>query len=266
MARLVKQVSLPVERDEPLDPDAVERVAKWIVGAKRVVAFTGAGISTESGLADFRGPDGVWTRRDRGLPPPKSKRLEEVKPNRGHYALVKLQDLGKLDYLVSQNVDNLHRLSGADPERLAELHGNHSMVKCVECDARFEKSEVGWDDRRHGSGYRTSRPRKGQPTCPECGGRLISSVVNFGDPMPQRELSESLRQARQCDVMLVVGSSLVVHPAADVPLAAYRAGAKLAIVNRGETPMDHLAHVRVWGSAGEFLEALAARVETLLKS
>ncbi len=239
----------------------IETAAKIIMDAERVVAFTGAGISTESGLPDYRGPDGVWTRRDKGLPPkPMKKPWSSVEPNRGHLALVALQKLGKLDHLISQNVDNLHLKSGIDPDTIAELHGNTTLMRCLECDRQFPKDEVGWDERRWGKGYRTQRPRRGQPTCPVCGGRIISSVVNFGDPLLAKELEESVAQSKRCDTMLVVGSSLLVSPANLMPEYALENGAKLILINKGETPFDTKAHVRIWESAGEVLSAILDRV------
>ncbi|MGQ9582496.1 MAG: SIR2 family NAD-dependent protein deacylase [Thermoplasmatota archaeon] len=241
--------------DEGGFEERVARLAEWIKCAKRLVVFTGAGISTESGVPDYRGPDGVWTRRDMGLPPPPMARPPwECEPNRGHMAIVELQKMGKLDLLISQNVDNLHIKSGVMRERMVELHGNSTLLRCLRCDRLIPKSEAGWDDRAHGRGYRTDAPRPGQPRCP-CGGRLVSSVVNFGDPMPRQELERAYRRSSECDLFIVVGSSLVVSPAAEMPLCALRAGARLVIINRGETPYDALADLRFHEGAGETLEA-----------
>ena len=172
----------------------IETGARWIAACQRLVAFTGAGISTDSGLPDFRGPDGVWTRRDKKLPPPPLKApLSQLKPNAGHMALVELQEMGKLSFLISQNVDNLHLKSGIKPQLLAELHGNATLMKCLACQKSLTKTEVGWDEKRWGQGYRTSSPRQGQPTCPDCSSRLVSSVVNFGDSMPEREMELASR-------------------------------------------------------------------------
>jgi NAD-dependent deacetylase len=160
--------------------------------------------------------------------------------------------MGKLKFLISQNVDNLHIESGIPLDMLAELHGNGKRVKCLECDARFTKEEVGWDEARFGKGYRTYKPVRGQPECPECGGRIISSVVNFGDPMPEKEMKMSSKHAKDCDLFIVLGSSLVVTPAADLPrLARHSTGAKLVIVNKGETPMDDECDLRFWEGIGE---------------
>ena len=232
----------------------VETIARWLGESEHVVAFTGAGISTDSGIPDFRGPEGVWTRRDAGLPPPQWRvSPDKVGPNASHLALVELQRLGRLRFLITQNTDNLHRASGIDPRILAELHGNGQLMRCLSCDRFYERQEVGWDARRWGPGYRTQRPVAGQPPCPDCGGRLISSVVNFGDPMPEKELLLSAEHARRCDLILVLGSSLVVNPAASLVGLAVRSGARVVLVNRGETPYDEVVSLRVWEGIAEVI-------------
>jgi NAD-dependent deacetylase len=239
----------------------VETISTWVLESEHVVAFTGAGISTDSGIPDFRGPDGVWTRRDVGLPSPQWKvRPGEVRPNPSHLALAELQRLGKLAFLITQNTDGLHRESGIDPDRLAELHGNGRLVRCLGCDRQFPRAEVGWGRQRWGPGYRTDRPKPGQPACPGCGGRLISSVVNFGDPLPRKELERAAEHARACDLMLVLGSSLVVNPAAALVAVAIKAGARTVLVNRGETPYDAAVTLRVAAGIGDVLPAAVDRV------
>jgi mono-ADP-ribosyltransferase sirtuin 6 len=223
-----------------------ETIAHWIIWSKHIVVFTGAGISTESGIPDFRGPDGVWTRRDAGLPPPQWRVApDQVAPNPSHMAIVTLQGLGKLQYLITQNTDNLHRRSGIDPDLLAELHGNGQMMRCLDCDREYTREHVGWNTRKFGPGYRTKTPVAGQPSCMVCGGRLISSVVNFGDSLPQKELMLAGEHARQCDLMLVLGSSLTVQPAASLVGSALRSGARVILVNQGETPYDSIATLRL---------------------
>ena len=141
--------------------ERIETLAHWLHGARYPVFFTGAGISTESGLPDFRGPDGLWTRKDKGLgPPPMVKPWDSVEPNGGHIALFELQRLGKLKFLISQNVDNLHLKSGIDPELMAELHGNIAKLRCTRCEKTIDRSL--------------------NKTLCSCGGTLVSSVVNFG--------------------------------------------------------------------------------------
>ena len=234
--------------------DKIRKTIEWIAGSDRMVIFTGAGVSTESGLPDYRGPDGVWTRRDKGLPPHQSKNMSEVYPNRTHYSIVELMKMENLGFLISQNVDNLHLASGIPEDRIAELHGNHAMMKCLDCDNRLSFTNGGWDKSIWGQGYRTQKPKEGQPGCPRCSGRLISSVVNFGDPMPEREISISIERSKTCELFMVIGSSLVVTPAANLPEYAIESGSKLIIINQGETPFDDLADIRFWENAGMVME------------
>ena len=226
--------------------ERVEKLAQWISETKYIVVFTGAGISTESGLRDFRGPDGLWTRRDKGLSTPRQD-FTGAEPNNGHHAIMELQKLGKLAFLISQNVDNLHLKSGIKPELLAELHGNLTKVRCVSCEFKMDRVE-------------------GEEKCPLCGGRLVSTVVNFGDSLPAKDLQESYKHSQKCDLFIVVGSSLVVYPAADMPAVALEAGAKLVIINQGETPFDKNSHLRFTEKIGEVLPPAVTRLKELLKS
>ena len=203
----------------------IDQLIQWMFEANQIVIFTGAGISTDSGIPDFRGPDGVWTRRDKGLPPKDPNRdWSESDPNMAHVAVFDLQELGKLQFLVSQNIDNLHLKSGIKFDKLAELHGNVARLRCVRCDTTFPKD-----------------PRIA--SC-DCGGSLKSSVVHFGDSLPMQDLQDSFMYARNCDLFIVIGSSLVVTPAANIPVEAYENQAKLVIINKGETPLDGIAHLR----------------------
>jgi NAD-dependent deacetylase len=234
--------------------ESIEQIAQWIIESRHVVAFTGAGISTDSGIPDFRGPNGAWTRRDAGLPPPAwGVAPGQVQPNRSHLALVELQRIGKLRFLITQNTDNLHRQSGIEPEILSELHGNGKLVRCLSCDRQFTRQEAGWDADRFGPGYRTQKPVPGQPVCPSCGGRLISSVVNFGDPMPGRELELATAHALSSDLMIVLGSSLMVNPAASLVGLAIEARARTILVNQGETPYDDAVDLRLSIGIGEVI-------------
>lgn len=212
--------------------------------AKHLVVFTGAGISTESGLPDFRGPDGIWTRQAKGLPT-KSRDFSSVEPNAGHLAIVDLQKLGKLSFLISQNVDNLHLRSGIHPDLLAELHGNVTKLRCTRCETQVNKSA-------------------NMDRC-FCGGRLVSSVVNFGQSLPQKELADSYWHSRNCDLFIVAGSSLVVTPAADMPRVALQSGARLVIINQGETPLDRAAHLQFGERTGEVLPPAVDRLKKLMK-
>ena len=230
--------------DEQLDKK-LQILAQWLYELRYPVVFTGAGISTGSGLPDFRGPDGVWTRQDKGLPPrPMSKSWDKVNPNSGHYAIVELQKLGKLKFLISQNVDNLHLKSGIRSELLAELHGNMTKLRCKLCEKTMDQ---------------ISRKTK----C-LCGGRLVSSVVDFGQSLPEKDLSLSFEHSRNSDLFIVVGSSLVVTPAAEMPREALTAGAKLAIINQGETPFDTQAHLRFHEEIGEVLPRAVKRLKRLM--
>ncbi len=224
----------------------IETLAQWMYEAKYLVVFTGAGVSTESGLPDFRGPDGLWTRKDKGLPPPPQQRpWSEVDPNAGHYAIKELQDLGRLKFLISQNVDNLHLKSGIRPELLAELHGNLTKMRCQRCERTMDKD--------------TSVSSCG------CGGSLVSSVVDFGQSLPEKDLRESFHHSQQCDLFMAVGSSLVVTPAAQMPVEALQAGAKLVIINRGETPLDKYVHLRFHEGTGEVLTQAVALLKQKIK-
>lgn len=241
--------------------ERIIQAAEIIKKSSYLVVFTGAGISTESGIPDYRGPDGVWTRRDKGLPPPQMKvPWDQVKPNSGHYAILELQNLGILKFLISQNVDNLHLTSGIKEEMIAEFHGNSERMRCLECDKRFKKSEI-WDEKKWGKGYLSGPVHKDQPKCPECGGRIISSIVNFKDPIPEKEYSLSVYHSQKADVFLVVGSSLSVTPASYMPQYAFKNRAKLIIINREETPMDHKATVLFHENAGETLIKILEQIK-----
>ncbi len=226
--------------------DRINTLAQWMLASEYLVVFTGAGISTESGLRDFRGPDGLWTRRDKGLSTP-SQDFTAAEPNAGHMAIVELQSLGKLAFLIAQNVDNIHLKSGIRPESLAELHGNLTKVRCVQCEFVMDRFED-------------------QTECPLCGGELASSVVNFGQSLPRKDLSESYQHSQKCDLFIVVGSSLVVTPAADMPKVALQSGARLVIINQGETPFDRHAHLRFSEAIGKVLPPAVARLRELMES
>jgi NAD-dependent deacetylase len=250
---------------EPRLEQHIKTIARWIIECEHIVAFTGAGISTDSGIPDFRGPEGVWTRRDAGLPAPRWRVLPgQVEPNASHLSLLELQRLGKLQFLITQNTDNLHRRSGIRPELLAELHGNGQLVRCLGCDRLYTRQEVGWDARRWGPGYRTQNPIPGQPSCAACGGLLISSVVNFGDPLPHHELALAERHARTCDLMLALGSSLIVTPASSLVGLALRSGARVVLVNRGKTPYDGVVTLRAWTGIGEVIPPSVERAKRAL--
>jgi len=225
--------------------ERMEVFAKLLYKSRYLVVFTGAGIGTESGLPDFRGPDGMWTRQEKGLAPkPVSEPWDSFEPNTGHLAIVDLQKIGKLKFLISQNVDNLHLKSGIRPDSLAELHGNITKLRCKRCEITVDRST-------------------GKTIC-QCGGALTSSVVNFGQPLPERDLMLSFEHSRKSDLFVVVGSSLVVTPAADMPEEALRSGTRLVIINEGKTPFDVVAHLRFYEKIGEVLPGVVKRLKVLM--
>jgi NAD-dependent SIR2 family protein deacetylase len=174
-----------------------------------------------------------------------AKPWDSVEPNQGHLALVELQKLGKLKFLISQNVDNLHLKSGIDPELLAELHGNIAKVRCSRCEKTFDRS-------------------LNRKSC-TCGGALVPSVVNFGQSLPEKDLFLSFEHSRKSDLFVVIGSSLVVTPAADMPVEVLQAGAKLVIVNAGATPLDRDAHLRFREKIGDVLPPVVEKLKTSMQ-
>jgi NAD-dependent deacetylase len=211
----------------------INALASLMREAKRLVVFTGAGISTESGLPDFRGPNGLWTKNIK-MSLSDAKVWSEVKPNAGHLAIFELQKLDKLKFLISQNIDNLHLKSGIRAELLAELHGNLLKIRCSQCEFKMDNFN---DDL----------------CCPVCQSTMVPSVVDFGQSLPQKDLAEAISHSQDCDLFIVVGSSLVVYPAADMPRIAVESGAKLVIINQGETPLDEYAHLRFQEAIGQVL-------------
>ncbi|MEW6776886.1 MAG: NAD-dependent deacylase [Bdellovibrionota bacterium] len=260
----------------PADP--LREAAKLLSQASRVVAFTGAGISTESGIPDFRSPGGVWTKHDpndflfqkfiqfhknRKLYWERGKEFYEpiakASPNKGHLALVRLEKIGKLDCIVTQNIDGLHQKAGNSEEKVIELHGTVRTASCLKCGKRWPAMEIRERIEAEGPGI-----EDGVPYCPEpgpdgdekCGGPIKTDTISFGQAMPERETAEAFRRARDSDLCVVVGSSLVVQPACFIPVEAKRGGAGLIIINREETPLDELADVVIHGPAGESLSRI----------
>jgi NAD-dependent deacetylase len=245
-----------------------ERLAQLIVQSKKVVVFTGAGISTESGIPDFRSPGGIWSKYDpedftiqKFLSGPAARKtiwkmsiegglLTEAKPNLAHYAIAELYQMGKLDCVITQNIDNLHQKAGVPGDRVFELHGNMECVVCLSCRNRFPMPEV----------LRKIKEGVEVPDCPDCKGILKPDAVFFGEPLPQETLQEAIRRAQDCDLFIVIGSTLVIYPAAYVPKYAREAGARLAIVNLTPTPFDHDAEVIIRGKAGEIMSKAMEKV------
>jgi NAD-dependent deacetylase len=249
----------------PVDAVEVERVATWVDAAERVVVLTGAGISTDSGIPDFRGPNGVWTKNPAAeklatlqhyLTDPEIRRTAwmtrldtpawAAEPNAGHMAVVALQRRRKLHALVTQNVDELHQLAGVDPERVIEVHGTMRRSMCWSCgDRRPMQSTL-------------DRVRAGEadPPCLVCGGILKSDTISFGQPLDPDVIDRAMVVSAQADLFLSVGSSLQVYPAANTLPRARASGARVVIVNAEETQMDHLADAVLRGSISEILPAI----------
>jgi NAD-dependent deacetylase len=241
--------------------------ADLLSNARRACAFCGAGMSTESGIPDFRSPGGIWSRYDpdefsypRFVSSPEARRsywrwsrefypvLTAARPNAGHLALAALEEAGRLACVVTQNVDGLHARAGS--RRVLELHGNATRVGCLSCDKEFSRAEVQeWLDGG------TDEPR-----CDACRGILKPRTISFGQAMPERVTEEAFAEARACDVLLAVGSSLVVYPAASLVPVAHRAGASVVLVNLEPTPFDPLARVVIRGKAGDALSRIARAV------
>lgn len=232
----------------------IEQLAKQILNSRRIVVLTGAGISTESGISDFRSPGGVWDRYDPNdlnfqsfLSSERSRKIywkfhrdfylpmKQSEPNDAHYGLAELESMGKLHHIITQNVDNLHQRAGSSPEKIIELHGTAFKVGCLECGVQFDRDEI---EKRLDNGEEV-------PRCPYCEGLLKPATISFGQAMPEAETRKSFDMARVCDLFIVLGSSLVVYPAASLPLEAVNNGARLAIINLTSTPYDDNADILI---------------------
>jgi NAD-dependent deacetylase len=245
--------------------DAIETACGWVDASTRIVALTGAGISTDSGIPDFRGPQGVWTKN------PKAERLSNIhhyladaavrklswksrldhpawraQPNAAHAALVALERNGKLHALITQNIDGLHQRAGTSPDKVIEVHGTMREVMCMTCDWRGPMEPV------------LDRVRGGEedPPCERCGGVLKSATISFGQPLVPHIISRALRSAEEADLLLAVGTSLQVYPVAGAVPAAKAAGARIVIVNAEPTPFDDLADAVIREPIGDVLPAL----------
>lgn len=254
--------------------DLAGRVADLIINARRVVVFTGAGISTESGIPDFRGPGGIWERFDpdeftyqKFIADPESRRKHwqmlregglttKAKPNLAHYAIAELYELGRLDCVITQNVDSLHQKAGVPDDKVFELHGNMQWAVCLSCGRRypFEQVKTRLDD-----GEET-------PDCEACHGILKPDAVLFGESLPQEVLEEATFRSRSCDLFIVIGSTLIVYPAAYMPICAVNSGARLVIVNLSSTPMDGQATVLIRARAGEAMSKIVQQVREKISS
>lgn len=246
----------------------LEEFALRVKDAEAMVFFTGAGISTESGVPDFRSPGGVWTKYQPVLfhdflasEPARIQhwRLKKatyelfktVKPNLAHYAVCEFEKRGQLLGLITQNIDGLHKIAGTSDEKLVELHGTDRLVTCLECGKRYAPADV----------YEDLGEEFTAPVCGECGGFLKSANVSFGQSMPVEAMRRAQRWSEQAEIFIVLGSSLQVQPAASFPVIAQRHGALLAIVNRDSTPLDDLADYVYHGGIGEFFNRLRPLID-----
>jgi len=240
------------------DHSAYARIAQFLSESSRAIAFTGAGISTESGIADFRSPGGIWSKyqpvlfrdflqsEDARRQYWKMKKegyheLKQAKPNDGHRALARLEAAGKIIAVITQNIDGLHQDAGS--RRVLELHGTSRYCLCLECNARFDPEEI----------QISMEAGVEIPLCKHCGGLLKSATISFGQSLPADTLAEAFDLSMSTDLVLALGSSLVVEPAASIPLQAKNNGARLVIINRTETPLDGLADVVVHQAIGATL-------------
>ncbi len=251
----------------------IDTAADMILQAKKLVVFTGAGMSTESGISDFRSPGGVWSRFDSSeLTFQKFQSSEEsrekywefstsswgemaaAQPNPGHHAIAELDNIGKLDCVITQNIDGLHQRSGIPEEKVIELHGTARWVSCLECGQRYPREQI--QDRLRG-GIKV-------PRCDSCGGIMKPATISFGQAMPERETREAETRAAACDLFLVAGSSLVVYPAAQMPLIAKDSGARLIIINLTPTPHDPYADIVIHDKTGPALSQIIDQVKASL--
>jgi len=253
--------------------EKIREIAGWIVNAKSVVVFVGAGLSTESGIPDFRSPGGVWDKYDPEdfyfqnflsretarekyweMATEMYEGMKDALPNAGHLAIAELEKMGKLDCLITQNIDGLHFKAGNSGEKVLELHGTAMHVTCLNCLKRYERDDI------------QTRIVKGDkaPRCETCGGLLKPATISFGQSMPEQETEEAYERSRACDLFIVIGSSLVVQPAAYMPVVAKRHGAKLVIINRDETACDDIADIIVNAQAGPIMAAILEKVKHLM--
>lgn len=244
----------------PASADAVSQVAAWVAGSRSVVVFTGAGVSTESGIPDFRSPGGLWTRYrpidfDAFLSSEEARReswlrrfamssaLDRAAPNEGHTAIGRGVRSGRIRAVITQNIDGLHQAAGVPDEQVIELHGSTLYGKCLDCGTRYELDALRVEFER----------TQVAPRCARCGGYVKTATVSFGQPMPARAMQRAEDATLACDLFIAVGSSLVVYPAASFPELAKRNGARLVILNREPTPLDAVADRAIRAEAGTTL-------------
>jgi NAD-dependent deacetylase len=240
----------------------IKRGVELIQASNKILVFVGAGLSTESGIPDFRSPGGVWDKYDpsdfyfQRIVSSESARekywqmstefwetMKDALPSRGHRAIRDLENMGKLFGIVTQNIDNLHHKTGNSPEKIIEIHGNAFTVSCLSCRKEYDRGLI--QDKLQ-SGVKV-------PYCDDCSGILKPDTVSFGQSMPEDKMAEAYRLAGECDLCIVLGSSLVVYPAAYIPMHALDKGAKLMIINRDETGLDSRADLVIHDSIGKVL-------------
>jgi len=252
----------------------IQATAGFIAKSTNVVVFTGAGVSTESGIPDFRSAGGIWSRFDpddftiqKFLTSEETRRKQwqilveeglfrDIQPNAAHYAIAELEKLGKLDCVITQNIDDLHQKAGNSRERVYELHGNMQWATCLDCRARFPMESI------------REMLKNGEkiPVCRQCGGMLKPDVVFFGESLPIKTIEAAAYHSQEADVFIVVGSSLLVHPASYMPGYAKSAGARLIIINLSETPYDNYADVLLPDSAGRAMSGIVDELKRVIQS
>lgn len=248
-----------------MDQQQIKTIREWVAKSQRIVALTGAGISTESGIPDFRGPQGLWTKNPKAeklsdiryyMADPEVRRLSwqqrlfhpawQAKPNAGHLALVALEQSGRLHALITQNIDGLHQAAGNSMEKVIEVHGTMREVVCMSCNWRGPMQAT------------LDRVRGGEedPPCKSCGGILKSATISFGQALVPEVIDRAMRAAEKTDLLLAIGTTLSVYPVAGVVPLAKSARARVVILNAQPTPMDDLADAVLRGSIGEVLPQL----------
>ena len=258
--------------DDLLHDANVRELTRCIDECERITVLTGAGISTDSGIPDFRGPNGIWTKNPEAekasniqnfVSDPEVRKASwrdrldnrawSADPNDGHKALVQLERRNKLVALLTQNVDGLHHAAGSSPDKVVEVHGTLREVACLECNYRDDMQVA------------LNRVRQGEDDldCPECGGILKSATISFGQSLVQRDLLRAEAAAQNCDLMIAIGTTLGVYPIAAVVPAAQRVGARIAIINAEPTEMDHLADILIRESISEVLDIVVRGVSNL---
>jgi NAD-dependent deacetylase len=250
---------------DPLIAKGVELVRE----SEKILVFTGAGLSTESGIPDFRSPGGVWDKYDpsdfyfqKFISDEKARvkywqmssefyqGMKNAVPNPAHLSIAELERTGKLLAIVTQNVDRLHHKAGNSPDKIIEIHGTTFSVSCLSCKKGYDRDEI---EQRLRSGIKV-------PYCDDCSGILKPDTISFGQAMPEEKMAQSLAHAHNCDLCIVLGSSLVVYPAASVPIQAVETGARLMIINRDETPLDPRATLTIHDSVGKTLEEIMEKL------